>query len=129
VLSLPSYESAELYGTAYPPMPDDRLLISYDRIPAHEVELRRGSAVEAADGTALGRVDSLLVGDDGRITHLVLERGHLWGRRDITIPVGAVRHLRTDGVQLSLTTAEVEALPVVSERRRRARPGGTRGSA
>jgi hypothetical protein len=59
VLSLPSYEDAELYGHAFPPMPDDRPLISYDRIPTREVELRRGSAAEAADGTALGHVTNL----------------------------------------------------------------------
>jgi PRC-barrel domain len=77
------------------------------------VEMRRGSAVEAADGTFLGHVDGFLVDDEGRITHLVLERGHLWRRRDITIPVTAVAQLHTDKVRLSLSPDDVAALPAV----------------
>ena len=113
VLSAPLYEDPEYQRGAYPPLPDDRLLIAYDRIPAHEVELRGGSAVEAADGTALGHVDSFLADDQGRLTHLVLERGHLWRHRDITIPIEAVTQIRTDSVELSLTPDEVAALPSV----------------
>jgi sporulation protein YlmC with PRC-barrel domain len=123
VLSLPSYYNADLGGPAYPPLADDRLLMTYDRIPAHEIELRRGSSVEAADGTVVGLVDSVIVDDHERVTHLVLERGHLWGRRDITIPVEAVKRLRTDSVELSLTPAEVGALTAVHGHRHRARHG------
>jgi hypothetical protein len=114
VLSAPFLDSDgfELTTTAAPAA-DDRLLMAYDRIPAHEVEIRRGSTVEAADETFLGHVDSFLVDDDGRITHLVLERGHLWRRRDVTIPMTAVAQLSTDKVQLSLSSDEVGALPAV----------------
>jgi sporulation protein YlmC with PRC-barrel domain len=127
VLSAPFFDSDgfELTTTAAPAA-DDRLLMAYDRIPAHEVEMRRGSAVEASDGSLLGHVDSFLVDDDGRITHLVLERGHLWRRRDVTIPMTAVAQLSTDKVELSLSRDEVAALPAVrGHGHRRVRQPGT----
>ena len=127
VLSAPFFDSDgfELTTTAAPAA-DDRLLMAYDRIPAHEVEVRRGSAVEAADETFLGHVDSFVVDDDGGITHLVLERGHLWWRRDVTIPITAVARLSTDKVRLSLSPDEVAALPAVrGQGHRRVRHPGT----
>jgi hypothetical protein len=127
VLSAPFLDGDgfELTTTAAPAA-DDRLLMAYDRIPAHEVEVRRGSAVEAADGTFLGHVDSFLVDDEGGITHLVLERGHLWWRRDITIPMAALARLDTDKVRLSLSRDDVAALPTVrGHGHRRVRHPGT----
>jgi hypothetical protein len=47
----------------------------------------------------------------------VLERGHLWGRREVTIPIGAVARVETDAIDLSLTADEVSALPEVRVQR------------
>jgi hypothetical protein len=97
--------------------------MTYDRIPAGEVELRRASAVAAVDGRLLGHLDGFVVEGDGHITDLVLERGHLWGRSRLTVPMAAVGQLRTDEVALELTRAAVASLewaPVRRERRRRA---------
>ena len=60
---------------------DPHVSVTYDRIPKGEVEIRRASEVTSADGHQLGKVDGFLVDDDDAITHFVLERGHLWGRR------------------------------------------------
>jgi sporulation protein YlmC with PRC-barrel domain len=90
--------------------------IVYDRIPKGEVEVRRASAVTSADGHHLGHVDGFVV-DGGQITHIVLEHGHLWGRRDLTVPIGAVTKVETDAVTLSLTKDEVGALKGVAVRR------------
>jgi len=75
------------------------------------VEVRRASDVTSSDGHHLGKVDGFLVGDDDAITHFVLERGHLWGRREVTIPINAVAQVYTDAVALSLTKDEVGELP------------------
>ena len=41
----------------------------------------RGDPVHALDGE-IGRVQGLLVDpDDHRVTHVLLEEGHLWGRK------------------------------------------------
>ena len=87
--------------------------MTYDRIPKGEVEIRRASEVTSADGHHLGRVDGFVVADDDAITHFVLERGHLWGRREVTIPMNAVAHVHTDAVTLTLTKDEVGDLPSV----------------
>lgn len=95
--------------------------VSYDRIPKGTREIRRASPVLSADGHRLGHVSGLLVGPEGRITHLVLEHGHLWGRRDVTIDIGLVEKVETDSVVLSASKDDVGAMPSVRVRRR---PGG-----
>jgi hypothetical protein len=87
--------------------------MTYDRIPKGEVEIRRASDVTSADGDHLGHVDGFLVDGDDQITHVVLERGHLWGRREVSIPIGAVSRVHTDAVTVRLTKDEVAALPAI----------------
>jgi sporulation protein YlmC with PRC-barrel domain len=114
VLALPYYGYAE-FGFAefgQPPV-DPHVSMNYDRIPKGDVEIRRASEVTSSDGSRLGQVDGFLVDADDRITHLILERGHLWGRREVTIPIGAVTHVATDAVDVGLTKDEVAALPLI----------------
>ena len=111
VLTFPYYTAYELE-----PMPPD-FAVEYDRIPKGDVEIRRASSIASADGHHLGQVDGFVVDRDDQITHLVLERGHLWGRREVTIPIGAVATVETDAIALSLTRDEVGALPAVRVQR------------
>jgi hypothetical protein len=110
VLALPYYEGSEITGYAGAEMSGAG--ITYDRVPKGEVEIRRASTVAATDEEFVGRVDGFVV-DDGHITHFVLERGHLWGKREITIPIGAVTKVTSDAVLLSLSKAQVEDLPSI----------------
>jgi sporulation protein YlmC with PRC-barrel domain len=110
VLALPYYE-ADPYGPS--PIYDTNVGMAYDRVPKGEVEIRRASAVASVDGHDLGQVDGFLVDAEGQITHVILERGHLWGRREVTIPIGAVATVATDAVTLSLSKEEVGSLPSV----------------
>jgi hypothetical protein len=89
--------------------PDAHVVVNYDRIPKHEVEIRRSSAVMSADGHHVGHVDGFLIGS-GEVADIVLERGHLWGRREIVIPAAAVARVQNDAITLSLTKDEVGAL-------------------
>jgi sporulation protein YlmC with PRC-barrel domain len=111
VYALPYYSTYDLQ-----PQPLDSPVL-YDRIPKGEVEIRRASGVYSTEGHHLGHVDGFLVDRDEHITHLVVERGHLWGRRDVTIPIGAVAKIETDDVTLSLTKDQVGSLPEVAVRR------------
>lgn len=116
VLALPYYGYA---GLGEPTMDyDPHVSMTYDRVPKGEVEIRRASEVMSADGDRLGHVDGFLVAGDDQITHVVLERGHLWGRRDVTIPITAVTGVKTDSVTLRLTKDEVAALPAIPVHRR-----------
>jgi hypothetical protein len=45
------------------------------------------------------------------VTHILLDEGHLWGKRRVAIPIGAVAGF-SDGVRLSLTRDEVRDLPL-----------------
>jgi hypothetical protein len=87
------------------------LAVTYDRVPEGEIELRHASAIYSADRHHLGRVDGLLVEADGRISHLLLERGHLWWRREISIPAEAVDEFATDVVTLGVTKGAVGGFP------------------
>lgn len=110
VLAAPYYTSPDIGGYVGPP--EDPVGVTYDRVPKGEVEIRRQSAVMSSDGHHLGHVDGFVV-DDAHITHLVLERGHLWRRRDVTIPIGAATEVETDTVKLALTKDEVGELPAI----------------
>ena len=118
VLALPYYGYAEFGypGLVQPPV-DPHVSITYDRIPKGEIEIRRASQVASSDGHRLGRVDGFLVDGDDQITHLILERGRFWGRREVTIPIGAVTQVATDSVEVGLTKDEVGALPAIPVRR------------
>lgn len=93
--------------------------IAYDRIPKGEVEIRRQSDVLSADRHVVGHVEGFIIDDEHHATHLILERGHFWGRREITIPLGAVESVEIDLVTLNLTREEVGRLPAVKVHRRR----------
>jgi sporulation protein YlmC with PRC-barrel domain len=110
VLALPYYEGSDL--APYPEL-DSRVTMYYDRVPKGEVEVRRASEVISADGDSLGEVDGFVVDADKHITHFVLERGHLWGRKEVTIPIGAIASVETDAVHVALSKDEVGALPAV----------------
>jgi sporulation protein YlmC with PRC-barrel domain len=105
---------------AAPEDPDPHLVVSYDRIPKGEVEIRRTSRVTSADGHTVGHVDGLMVADDQHISHVVLQHGHLWGRREVGIPIAEVDRVANDEVVLRLTRDAVGELPSVRVRRSRA---------
>ncbi|MGN6379647.1 MAG: hypothetical protein ACTHNU_11900 [Gaiellales bacterium] len=108
VLAMPYYSSGDL--GVYTGLDESPIEVAYDRVPKGEVEIRRKSVVMSADEHHLGEVEAFLTEGD-EITHLVLESGHLWGKRDITIPIGAVDKVDTDSVTLRLSRDEVGDLP------------------
>ena len=86
--------------------------ILQDTVPLGEADVERGDPVHALDGE-IGRVQGLLVDpDDHRVTHVLLQEGHLWGRKKVSIPVSAVTGVE-NGIRLSLTKRQVEDLPPV----------------
>ena len=43
---------------------------------------------------------------------MLLQEGHLWGRKEVAIPISAVSGV-DDGIQLNITKREVQDLPPV----------------
>jgi hypothetical protein len=109
MLAQPYYQGLDVVG-AEPIAYDDHVMWQYHRIPKGDVEIRRASPVMSADQHHLGHVDGFIVDSDDHIGHLVLEHGHLWGKREVVIPIGAVAHVETDAVVLTLSKDEVGAL-------------------
>jgi sporulation protein YlmC with PRC-barrel domain len=83
-----------------------------DTVPQGEVDVQRGDPVQATDG-AIGRVQGLVIDRRSRhVTHVLLQEGHLWGRREVAIPISAVAST-SDGIRLRISKQEVQDLPPV----------------
>lgn len=89
------------------------LAVTYDKVPLGEVAVRRGEHVHASDGE-IGRVQGLVIdASDHHVTHVLLQEGHLWGRKDVAIPIGSVAGV-DDGIRLKITKQDVQDLPEVN---------------
>jgi hypothetical protein len=88
----------------------DTPIVTSDNVPEGETEVVRHERIHAVDGE-IGRLKGFAVDPaDHRVTHVLLREGHLWGRREIAIPVSAVASL-DDGIRLNITKKQVEELP------------------
>jgi len=84
-----------------------------ERLPAGEVSVRRGERVHAVDGE-IGRVRGLIVvPPDSEVSHVLLDEGHLWGRKRVAIPIRDVTGIDADGVAVRLSKDEIKDLPPV----------------
>ena len=88
------------------------MTVTYDAVPLDKVEVRRGEHVHATDGH-IGKVQGLVIDPDSHhVTHVLLQEGHLWGRKEVAIPIGAVTGV-DDGIRLNITKQQVQDLPAV----------------
>ncbi len=84
--------------------------VTYDTVPLDEVEVRRGEHVHATDGE-IGKVQGLIIDRRSHhVTHVLLQEGHLWGRKEVAIPISAVTDVE-DGIRLNITRQQVQNLP------------------
>ncbi len=92
-VDMSSFEmSTEAYG-----MP-----VEVERVPEGEVSFHRRAAIEATDGH-FGRIEKFVIEpESGQITHLVLKKGHLWGKKEIMVPVSAVDSVDYDSIYLTV---------------------------
>jgi sporulation protein YlmC with PRC-barrel domain len=101
--------------------------VTTDTVPQGEVDVRRGDPVQATDGD-IGRVQGLVIDrGSGHVTHVLLQEGHLWGRREVAIPIGAVAST-SGGIRLRISKHEVQGLPSVDVDHPGASAGGGQGS-
>jgi sporulation protein YlmC with PRC-barrel domain len=104
-LSQPYYGLREVVG-------DVPEAVTYDTLPLHEVAVRRGEQVDATDGS-IGHVQGLVIDPrNHHVTHVLLQEGHLWGRKQVAIPISAVQKVDS-GIRLTITKHQVEELPNV----------------
>ena len=93
-----------------------RPLVVERAVPLGETEVYRHQSVQAVDGE-IGQVEGFMVNPaDEKVTHILLEEGHLWGRKQVAIPVSAVASIE-DGIRLNITKRQVEDLPPLGQSR------------
>jgi sporulation protein YlmC with PRC-barrel domain len=85
---------------------------THDTVPMGEVDVRRGEPVYATDGE-IGKIQGLVI-DPGshHVTHVLLEEGHLWGRKEVAIPISSVTRVG-DIIRLTIDKQQVQDLPPV----------------
>ena len=92
--------------------------VESQQIPAGELAVHRGTRVQAKDGY-VGHVDEFVVNaESGHITHLVMRQGHLWGQKDVVIPISAMVDTGDDTLFLSIDKHQIESLPAFPVHRR-----------
>jgi sporulation protein YlmC with PRC-barrel domain len=86
--------------------------VVHETLPVGEVPVRRGDEVHATDGS-IGRVRGLIIDPrDHTVSHVLLQEGHLWGRKEVAIPITDVQGVE-DGIHLRISKADVQNLPPV----------------
>lgn len=103
VVMMPSYQGADL--GVYTAEIDPNVGVTYDRVPKGEAEIRRSSVVVSSDGHEVGAVSAFVL-DGAAITQVVVERGHLWWKRGVPVPIASVATLATNTIGLGVTKAE-----------------------
>jgi hypothetical protein len=85
-------------------------VVLQDVVPLGEVDVQRGESVHALDGE-IGKVQGFVCDPgDNHVTHVLLQEGHLWGRKEVSIPISAVTGVDA-GIRLNITKKQVEDLP------------------
>ena len=85
-------------------------LATHDTVPMGEVDVRRGEPVFATDGE-IGKIQGLVIDPSSRhVTHVLLEEGHLWGRKEVAIPISSVTRV-DDVIRLTIDKQQVQDLP------------------
>lgn len=81
-----------------------------DVTPPGEVEEHGGDHVHATDGD-IGRLRGFRLDPaSGRVTHVLLAEGHLWGRKEVAIPFDQIVGF-DQGIRLGLAKKQVRDLP------------------
>ncbi|PSB10438.1 hypothetical protein C7B62_09370 [Pleurocapsa sp. CCALA 161] len=78
-------------------------------IPAGTIAVHRGASIEATDGH-IGRVEEFLIDPEQHLTHLVLQEGHLWHKKELTLPMSAIARMDEDYIYLNLDKETVKSL-------------------
>lgn len=110
--------SALGYATfAHDPGERFTVTVKTEAVPDGEISLTSGAHIHTSNGRQVGQLDGFLTDPNtGQITHLILRKGHVWGQKDVTIPVAQIDHIGEDSVYLKLDKLSISALPATPVR-------------
>lgn len=87
-------------------------------IPYGELSVRRGTDVLDNQGKEVGTIDEFIVTEaEDKISHFIMREDHLFGDKEVTIPLSAIEKFSEDAVQLKLSSAEILELPHIRVKR------------
>jgi uncharacterized membrane protein len=113
----PTASSEASFALPYAILEAGPVMAEYEHIPPDQLAVRRGTGVEATDGW-IGRIAEFAIDpNSGEITHLLLGEGHLWGKKELALPVSAIDRVFDEVVYLKLDKQSVEKLPAIPVRR------------
>ena len=113
-----AYASGEAYYSQYVVNDTAYDSVQEENIPQGELAVYCGMHIEASDGK-VGKLDELVLDPkSGDITHIQMREGHLWGKKDVAIPVSDVEFTDEDTVYLKIDKNAIKALPAVPVKRK-----------
>jgi sporulation protein YlmC with PRC-barrel domain len=77
-------------------------------IDESDIVIGNGTEVFSIDGFKLGKVDELTFDGEGKITGFSFEKGHIFGKKDVSVSIDDVDGLTHSYVRLKLTKAALE---------------------
>ncbi len=108
-----AYASGEAYHSEYVVNDTAYDAVDEEQLPHGEESLHSGMHVQASDGR-VGKLDALVLDPkSGAVTHILMREGHLWGKKDVAIPLSGIDFADGDKVYLKMDKASVKELPAV----------------
>jgi sporulation protein YlmC with PRC-barrel domain len=108
-----AYSTGDVYSSQYVFDDTGYSAVAAENLPKDELALYTGMKIEASDGK-VGKLDALVMDpDSGAISNVMMREGHLWGKKDVTIPISAIEFADGDTIYLKLDKEAVKALPAV----------------
>jgi hypothetical protein len=88
--------------------------VEAERVPPGELAVHRGMTVRTTDGST-GHVHAFLVdAQTGHISHVMVDVGHLLGKKEIAVPLAAIDHVDEETVYLRLDKHALDGLPAIA---------------
>jgi hypothetical protein len=83
-----------------------------------EMDIPLDVQVHCEDGLCGHSTEVVLDPETDEVTHLVMREGHLWGEKDVSIPVSEIDRIEETVIHLRLDKRGIEALSAIPIRRR-----------
>jgi len=107
------YVAGDAYTFPYVVNDSSYTTVQEQNISSEELAVYSGMQIRSTEGN-VGRLDELVLDpQSGEITHLLMREGHLWGKKEVTIPVSAIDFVGDRVIHLKLDKAAVGALPAL----------------
>ncbi len=91
--------------------------VDEQHLPTGMQAIAAGATIDASDGN-VGKLGELLAnGDSGEVTHFTLAEGHMFGHKEVVLPISAIDTVNQETITLNLTKDQVKQLPAVPIRR------------